>query len=63
MTKDELGGVKVHAEISGTVDFVAKNDDDCLKMVRDLVSFYRHSGRKSPAKSNIWLQEMKCVRN
>lgn len=48
VTKDELGGVKVHAEISGTVDFIAKNDEDCLEMVRDLVSFLPSLWKEKP---------------
>jgi len=48
VTKDELGGLKVHAEISGTVDFIAKNDEDCLKMVRDLVSFLPSLWKEKP---------------
>jgi acetyl-CoA carboxylase carboxyltransferase component len=34
---EELGGAKMHAEISGIVDFVEKNDVDCLKRMRALV--------------------------
>ena len=35
---EELGGAKMHAEISGTVDFFEKNDESCLKRLRSLVS-------------------------
>lgn len=34
---NELGGAAMHAEISGTVDFLEKNDPDCLKRLRRLV--------------------------
>lgn len=34
---EELGGAKMHAEISGTVDFLEKDDASCLKRVRSLV--------------------------
>src|ERR1700739_1255447 len=35
---EELGGAKMHAEISGTVDFYEKDDSSCLKKLRSLVS-------------------------
>ncbi len=35
---EELGGAKMHAEISGTVDFYEKNDESCLKRLRSLVA-------------------------
>jgi 3-methylcrotonyl-CoA carboxylase beta subunit len=34
---EELGGAKMHAEISGTVDFHEKDDTACLKRLRSLV--------------------------
>src|ERR1700716_4159856 len=34
---EELGGAKMHAEISGTVDFFEKDDRSCLKRLRSLV--------------------------
>lgn len=34
---EELGGIKVHAEESGQVDFVAKDDRECLDYIRKLV--------------------------
>ena len=35
--QEELGGAKMHAEISGTVDFYEKDDAACLKRLRSLV--------------------------
>src|SRR3954469_22311471 len=34
---EDLGGAKMHAEISGTVDFREKDDPACLKRLRSLV--------------------------
>ena len=34
---EELGGVKMHSEISGTVDFREKDDASCIKRLRALV--------------------------
>jgi acetyl-CoA carboxylase carboxyltransferase component len=36
--QEELGGAKMHAEISGTVDFHEKDDTSCLKRLRSLVA-------------------------
>src|SRR5438477_191398 len=36
--EEELGGAKMHAEISGTVDFYEKDDGSCLSRLRSLVS-------------------------
>jgi len=35
---EELGGARMHSEISGTVDFFEKNDASCLKRLRSLVA-------------------------
>jgi 3-methylcrotonyl-CoA carboxylase beta subunit len=36
--QEELGGAKMHAEVSGTVDFYEKTDESCLKRLRSLVA-------------------------
>ncbi len=36
--QEELGGAKMHSEVSGTVDFYEKTDESCLKRLRSLVS-------------------------
>src|SRR5881392_510499 len=35
---EELGGAKMHAEISGTADFHEKDDPSCLKRLRSLIA-------------------------
>jgi len=35
---EELGGVKMHAEVSGTVDYEEPDDETCLKRLRSLIS-------------------------
>lgn len=39
VTMEELGGAKIHSEISGVTDLVAKNDEECLAMIRRLLGF------------------------
>jgi 3-methylcrotonyl-CoA carboxylase beta subunit len=55
--QEELGGAKMHSEISGTVDFYEKNDEACLEKLRSLVALlpeanekYAISGGKDAAK-------------
>src|SRR4051812_40228694 len=42
--QEELGGAKMHSEISGTVDFCEKDDMSCLKRLRSLVSLLPEAG-------------------
>jgi len=42
VSAEELGGAKMHAEISGTVDFREPSDDACLTRVRALVDKMGH---------------------
>lgn len=37
VSAEELGGAKMHSEISGTVDFREPNDEACLERIRSLV--------------------------
>jgi 3-methylcrotonyl-CoA carboxylase beta subunit len=37
VTHEELGGAKMHASVSGTIDFREKDDDACLERLRRLV--------------------------
>ena len=39
VTKQELGGALTHNEKSGVAHFIARNDADCLAMIRELMSF------------------------
>jgi acetyl-CoA carboxylase carboxyltransferase component len=39
VTMEELGGAKIHSEVSGVTDLVAKNDEECLTAIRKLVGF------------------------
>jgi acetyl-CoA carboxylase carboxyltransferase component len=48
--EEELGGARMHAEVSGTVDFYEKDDASCLKRLRSLVSLLPEAG---PTKAKI----------
>jgi acetyl-CoA carboxylase carboxyltransferase component len=42
VSAEELGGAKMHAEISGTVDFREPDDESCLERIRALVDKMGH---------------------
>jgi len=42
ISAEDLGGAKMHAEISGTIDFREPDDDSCLKRIRALVDKMGH---------------------
>jgi 3-methylcrotonyl-CoA carboxylase beta subunit len=44
--QEELGGAKMHSEISGTVDFYEKNDEACLEKLRSLVALLPEANEK-----------------
>ena len=38
-TDEELGGAIMHSNLSGVSDFLAENEDDAIKIARDVVEF------------------------
>lgn len=57
VTQEELGGAKIHSEISGNAHFFAENEEDCFKKVKKLVTFIPWNNKKKaeayPPKSPI----------
>ncbi len=51
---EALGGAETHSKESGNCHFVAADDQECLKMVRRLLSFLPASNREVPCGS--WLE-------
>jgi acetyl-CoA carboxylase carboxyltransferase component len=51
VSMEELGGAKIHAEISGVADAVAANDEDCLQQIRKLLSFIPSSAFQEPPRA------------
>jgi 3-methylcrotonyl-CoA carboxylase beta subunit len=47
VSAEELGGAKMHAQVSGTVDFREPDDASCLERIRALVSM---TGRRTEAR-------------
>ncbi len=48
VTMEELGGAKIHSEVSGVTDLVAKNDDECLATIRRLIGFLPSNFESTP---------------
>ncbi len=45
---EQLGGVKVHGEISGVVHFVCRNEEECIQEIKQLLHYLPSSNRHSP---------------
>src|SRR5581483_10177611 len=39
VTKEDLGGANTHNSVSGVAQFLAANDEDCLRSIRELMRF------------------------
>ena len=53
VTSEDLGGAKAHAEKSGVTHFTASNDVECLRKVRDLLTFMPQNALELPPQSNV----------
>ncbi|RTZ98082.1 MAG: methylmalonyl-CoA carboxyltransferase [Deltaproteobacteria bacterium] len=48
VTLEELGGARVHSEITGQAHLVAKNDTECLETVRKLLAYLPSNNEETP---------------
>jgi propionyl-CoA carboxylase beta subunit len=48
VTKDQLGGALTHNETSGVAQFMARDDAECLSMIRELLSFMPSNNLEDP---------------
>jgi propionyl-CoA carboxylase beta chain len=48
VTKEELGGSMTHNSVSGVGHFIAQDDADCVRMIRELMSFLPQNNREDP---------------
>ena len=48
VTKEELGGAMTHNSTSGVAHFVSHNDEECLLLVRELLSFIPSNNMDDP---------------
>jgi len=47
---EELGGAKVHCQITGVADFRVKNEKECMQGIRRLLAFLPSNWRERPSK-------------
>src|ERR1700683_1633926 len=48
VTKERLGGSLTHNSVSGVGHFIAPDDGDCLRMIRELLSYLPQNNRDDP---------------
>ncbi|OFW11054.1 MAG: methylmalonyl-CoA carboxyltransferase [Acidobacteria bacterium RIFCSPLOWO2_02_FULL_59_13] len=51
VTVEQLGGWKVHADVSGVADVACDNDDDCLNQIRKLLSLLPANCSEQPPRA------------
>jgi acetyl-CoA carboxylase carboxyltransferase component len=50
VSMEKLGGAKVHSEITGTAHFVARNEQECIQLIKRLLSYLpSHHDEEPPA--------------
>ena len=54
VTSEDLGGAKTHAEKSGVNHFTSSNDVECLKQVRDLVTYFPQNAYEQAPQPSIY---------
>ncbi|MDP3878983.1 MAG: acyl-CoA carboxylase subunit beta [Dehalococcoidales bacterium] len=52
VTMEQLGGAKVHAQISGLASFRVKTEDDCFAQMKKLLSFLPSNSAESPPRQD-----------
>ena len=53
-TDEELGGAQMHAQIAGTAEYLAENDADGIRLVREIVGLLPWNARLPVATSCTW---------
>ena len=48
VTKDKLGGAVTHNSVSGVGHFIAPDDGECLRMIRELLTYLPQNNREEP---------------
>ena len=48
ITHFELGGAKMHAEVTGVADMLAEDDEDCIVKIKEFLSFFPDNAAELP---------------
>jgi len=51
---EELGGARAHSEISGLAHLAADDEDDCIEMIRGLLSYLPQNNLEEPPRSDVF---------
>jgi len=50
ISQEDLGGARVHAEITGNAHFYALSEKECLQQIKDLISYIPHNNEEKAAR-------------
>lgn len=53
ITKDELGGSRLHTRVTGVIDNEAENEDDCFDQIRKFLSYMPDNVYEVPARRDL----------
>ncbi|MFO7932849.1 MAG: acyl-CoA carboxylase subunit beta [Bacteroidales bacterium] len=53
ITMEELGGAKVHSEITGNAHFFSESEDECFEQIKTLLSYLPWSNSDKPEKKEV----------
>ena len=53
ISQEDLGGARVHAEITGNAHFFAHSEEECFLQIRKLLSFIPHNNNKNLIDNNV----------
>ncbi|MFQ6050766.1 MAG: acyl-CoA carboxylase subunit beta [Candidatus Hydrothermarchaeota archaeon] len=48
VTFEQLGGADVHTQVSGNADLSAKNEEECIKLIKELLSYLPSNNLEDP---------------
>jgi len=48
VTFEQLGGAKTHNEVSGVAHFLASDEPDCIRMIREIISYIPQNNMEDP---------------
>jgi propionyl-CoA carboxylase beta chain len=53
VSKEELGGAMTHNATSGVAHFAAENEEECLRLIRELLSFVPSNNMEDPPRTDL----------
>jgi propionyl-CoA carboxylase beta chain len=51
VTKEKLGGAETHNQVSGVAHFAADSDEDCIALIRELLSYIPSNNMEEPPRA------------